>query len=110
MECCKRPNRSDVHLSRDEEAKAEEQTREYFDEMAPKRHSKPQRSEYSSNYVDALSRDDHDNPHPIPELVEFKRLEHNTQVRLSIHPIYIWHAIISEKTQGTNLYDYCKPP
>lgn len=78
MECCGRPNRSDVHLTRDEEAKIEEETREYFDGIAPKRHSKPLRSEYSSNYVDALPCDDANKP--MPELVEFRRLEDNTQV------------------------------
>ncbi|KAK4788920.1 hypothetical protein SAY86_020239 [Trapa natans] len=78
MECCKRPNRSDVHLSRDEEVKIQEETREYFDGIAPKRHSKPQRSEYSSSYVDALSNDGAADG-PIPELVEFRRLEDNHQ-------------------------------
>ncbi|OWM68761.1 uncharacterized protein LOC116211561 [Punica granatum] len=77
MESFRRPNRSDVHLSRDEEVKAEEETRDYFDGIAPKRHTKPRRSEDSSNYVDALSSNGVDNP--TPELVEFQRLEGSTQ-------------------------------
>ncbi|GAB2285790.1 hypothetical protein Dimus_020228 [Dionaea muscipula] len=64
-----RPNRSDIHLSKDEEAKIAEQTRDYFDGLAPSRHTKPQRSEYSSRYVDADTI-----PFP-PEYVEFQRLE-----------------------------------
>ncbi|GAV74485.1 hypothetical protein CFOL_v3_17965 [Cephalotus follicularis] len=73
-----RPNRSDIHLSTKEEAKIEEETREYFDGLAPKRHTKPQRSEYSTQYVDSLSIDNSNN-NPIPEYVEFQRLEHDSQ-------------------------------
>uniref|UniRef100_A0A7C9D906 Maternal effect embryo arrest 59 n=1 Tax=Opuntia streptacantha TaxID=393608 RepID=A0A7C9D906_OPUST len=69
-----RPNRSDIHLSKEEEETIEEETREYFDELAPKRHSKPQRSEHSSHYVDANTRSD-----IIPELAEFQRLENDPQ-------------------------------
>ncbi|XP_057953258.1 uncharacterized protein LOC131147734 [Malania oleifera] len=65
-----RPNRSDAHLSMEAETKIEEETREYFDGVVPKRHTKPQRSEYSSNYADALS-----NCNQIPEYDEFQRLE-----------------------------------
>ncbi|MBA0735618.1 hypothetical protein Gogos_019452, partial [Gossypium gossypioides] len=75
MECCRRPNRSDVHLSVEEEAKLEEQTRDFFDHTAPKRHTKPQRSDYSSNYVDALAAADSG----IPEYLEFQRLENDPQ-------------------------------
>ena len=78
MECCGRPNRSDAHLSREEEAKIESETREYFDGVTPKRHSKPQRSEYASQYVDVLPKDDKEGS--IPELVEFQRLENDSQV------------------------------
>jgi hypothetical protein len=74
MECSGRPNRSDIHLSAEEEAKLEAKAREYFDEAAPKRHTKPQRSEYSSKYVDVLSNNKESND-DIPELVEFQRLE-----------------------------------
>ncbi|KAE8039203.1 hypothetical protein FH972_011633 [Carpinus fangiana] len=74
MEGCGRPNRSDIHLSAEEEAKLEAKAREYFDEAAPKRHTKPQRSEYSSKYVDVLSNNKESND-VIPELDEFQRLE-----------------------------------
>ncbi|XP_059626539.1 uncharacterized protein LOC132269378 [Cornus florida] len=84
MECgnCQRPNRSDIHLSKEEEAKLEEETRDYFDGLAPKRHTKPQRSEYSSHYVDALSNpksNAHDEQNGIPEFVQFQRLENDSQ-------------------------------
>ena len=78
MEFCKRPSRSDAHVSVEEEAKQEEETRGYFEEIAPKRHSKPQRSEYSVQYVDALATKD--NQSFIPEYVEFQRLETDPQV------------------------------
>ncbi|XP_019449892.1 PREDICTED: uncharacterized protein LOC109355701 isoform X2 [Lupinus angustifolius] len=78
MECCKRPNRSDMHVSVEEEAIIEEETREYFDEIAPKRHTKPQRSEYSSQYVDAFS-NNNDGNQSLPELLEFQRLENDPQ-------------------------------
>lgn len=78
MECCGRPNRSDVHLSKEEEAKIEEATREHFDGLAPKRHSKPQRSEYSSNYTDTLFQEQDDGV--IPEYLEFQHLENDSQV------------------------------
>ena len=74
MECCRRPNRSDVHLSNEEESKLEEKTRQYFDGEAPKRHTKPQRSEYSTTYVDSLTVNGF-----IPELAEFQRLEGDPQ-------------------------------
>lgn len=73
MESCGRPNRSDVHLSAEEEAKLEAKARDYFDQSAPKRHTKPQRSEYASQYVDAVSNN------VIPELAEFQRLEDDPQ-------------------------------
>lgn len=69
-----RPNRSDIHLSKEEEERKQEETRDYFDELAPKRHSKPQRSEHSSNYVDANTTSD-----VIPELAVFQRLENDPQ-------------------------------
>lgn len=83
MECGGRPNRSDVHLPVEEEAKIEEKTREYFDGLAPKRHSKPNRSDYSSRYVDAFTNSDDFNG-TNPEQVEFQRLQDDPQVRLSV--------------------------
>ncbi|KAK9168231.1 hypothetical protein Syun_000371 [Stephania yunnanensis] len=72
-----RPSRSDVHLSQEEEAKIEEETRDYFDDLAPKRHSKPQRSEHSSQYSDSLSNDA-----LIPELTKFEHLESEDHKKL----------------------------
>ncbi|XP_057433885.1 uncharacterized protein LOC130726599 isoform X2 [Lotus japonicus] len=79
MECCGRPNRSDSHLSAEEEATIEAQTREYFEEGAPKRHTKPQRSEYSSQYVDNINGVSNDST---PEMLQFQRLENDPQEKL----------------------------
>ncbi|KAL4188453.1 hypothetical protein AMTRI_Chr08g202410 [Amborella trichopoda] len=49
-----RPSRSDEHLPREAELKMEEEIKHYFEDMAPKRHTKPQRSEYSSEYRDQI--------------------------------------------------------
>ncbi|GFQ00128.1 60S ribosomal protein l32-1 [Phtheirospermum japonicum] len=76
MEHSNRPNRSDVHLDPDEAEKVEAATRDYFDGVAPKRHTKPQRSEHTSTpYADALSSSDD----VIPEYVEFQHLEKDNQ-------------------------------
>lgn len=80
MESSIRPNRSDVHLPEEEAAKIEEATRDYFDGVAPKRHTKPQRSDYSEIYDDAFT-DEQDNSKEIPELAEFRRLENDSQVK-----------------------------
>ncbi|KAJ4849928.1 hypothetical protein Tsubulata_017846 [Turnera subulata] len=78
----KRPNRSDIHLSRDEEAKIEQETKSYFDAIAPKRHTKPQRSEYSTKYVDTLyTTTTNVDQNIIPEYVEFQRLEHDPEMQ-----------------------------
>lgn len=79
MESSIRPNRSDVHLPEEEAAKIEEAIRDYFDGVAPKRHTKPQRSDYSETYADAFT-DKQDNSKEIPELAEFQRLENDSQV------------------------------
>ncbi|KAJ0788188.1 hypothetical protein HanPI659440_Chr05g0188751 [Helianthus annuus] len=76
METCTRPSRSDAHLSRDEEAKIEGETRDYFDGLAPKRHTKPQRSEYAAQYVDAVPGDGEG---AIPEYTQFQHLEQNSE-------------------------------
>ncbi|XP_015873895.3 uncharacterized protein LOC107410922 isoform X1 [Ziziphus jujuba] len=79
--CGGRPNRSDIHLSRGEEAEIEATTRNHFDGITPKRHTKPQRSEYSSKYVDSLS---NGAQQCIPEFLEFQRLEnHPDQQKLN---------------------------
>lgn len=77
-----RPNRSDVHLTAEESAKLEAATRHYFDEAAPKRHTKPQRSEYSSAYIDALSAASAQDGADIPEYVQFQRLEKDDDQKL----------------------------
>lgn len=68
-----RPSRSDARLSNEEASKIEGETRDYFDGIAPQRHAKPQRSEYSAKYNDAQF-DGHEND-VIPEYLEFQHLE-----------------------------------
>ena len=70
-----RPNRSDAHLSPADEAVREAEVREDFDDAAPKRHTKPSRSEHSAVYTDALVPD---STHP--ELDKFQELEAHTEV------------------------------
>ena len=69
-------------MSKEQEAKIEEETREFFDGLAPKRHTKPQRSEHSSKYVDdhIVLSNGHDNNGAIPEYVVFQQLEYESQV------------------------------
>lgn len=71
------PNRSDAHLSAEDEAALEAEVREYYDDAAPKRHTKPSRSEHSAVYVDALVPDVGGNSHP--ELDKFQELEAHTE-------------------------------
>ncbi|KAJ4951718.1 hypothetical protein NE237_028550 [Protea cynaroides] len=68
-----RPSGTNVHLSEEEAAKTWEETRCHFDELAPKRHAKSQRSEYSSQYTDTLG----NSLDFIPELVRFQQLEND---------------------------------
>jgi len=89
MATCTRPNRSDAHLSRDEEAKIEGETRDYFDGLAPRRHTKPQRSEYAAQYVDVLSADQDDGH--TPEYTQFQHLEHNSEVCFLL--LYVFRLI-----------------
>jgi hypothetical protein len=80
------PNRSDAHLSAEDEAALEAEVREYYDDAAPKRHTKPSRSEHSAVYVDALVPDVGGNSHP--ELDKFQELEAHTEVsRVSSLPL-----------------------
>ncbi|KAL8191598.1 hypothetical protein R6Q57_028329 [Mikania cordata] len=76
METCTRPSRSDAHLSQEEEAKIEGETRDYFDGLAPKRHTKPQRSEYAAQYVDAHALPDDG---ASPEYAQFQHLEQTSE-------------------------------
>ncbi|OEL16383.1 hypothetical protein BAE44_0022602 [Dichanthelium oligosanthes] len=69
-----RPNRSDANLSPEDEEAREAEVREYFDDAAPKRHTKPSRSEHSALYADALVPD---SSHP--ELDKFQELEAHTE-------------------------------
>ncbi|MCL7037563.1 hypothetical protein MKW94_000611 [Papaver nudicaule] len=74
MELPMRPNRSDVHLSAEEETKIENETRKYFDDIAPKRVTKPQRSDYSSQSNDP----NYNNTNvTTPELTKFQELENH---------------------------------
>lgn len=80
-----RPNRSDAHLSAEDEATLEAKVREYYDDAAPRRHTKPSRSEHSAVYADALVPDDAaGNSHP--ELDKFQELEAHTEVSPSSFP------------------------
>jgi hypothetical protein len=78
MEENRRPNRSDTHLSAEEEAIIEAKTRHHFDEVAPKRHTKPQRSDYASQYVDNNVSDN-----TVPEMLQFQRLENDPREKVS---------------------------
>ncbi|KAK3151140.1 hypothetical protein QOZ80_3AG0242240 [Eleusine coracana subsp. coracana] len=69
-----RPDRSDARLSPEAEAAREAEVRGYFDGAAPKRHTKPSRSDHSAVYADALVPD---NSHP--ELDKFQELEAQTE-------------------------------
>uniref|UniRef100_A0A1D1Y6G5 UPF0176 protein Pro_1101 n=1 Tax=Anthurium amnicola TaxID=1678845 RepID=A0A1D1Y6G5_9ARAE len=71
-----RPDRSDAHLPPGEEARIAEEAREYFDGVAPKRHTKPQRSEHSDRYTDAFASSRGDG---IPELDRLRGLEADTE-------------------------------
>ncbi|GAY37924.1 hypothetical protein CUMW_032800 [Citrus unshiu] len=74
MERVRRPDRSDVHLSKEEEAKMEDEVRENFENLAPKRHTKPQRSDYSSQYVDAFANGSDSNQDEVTQ--EFQETEY----------------------------------
>ncbi|KAL9273079.1 Proliferating cell nuclear antigen-like protein [Drosera capensis] len=97
------PNRSDIHLTKDdEEEKIAEQTKEYFDGLAPKRHTKPQRSEYESRYVDA----DQGDTALIPELVALQRLR---SIILSeycrvLQKLVYGGTEVTEEFKGTDCY------
>ncbi|KAK8952407.1 hypothetical protein KSP39_PZI004120 [Platanthera zijinensis] len=71
-----RPDRSDAHLPPEEEARREEEARDYFGGIAPKRHTKPSRSDYSTFYSDDLPPSDCDS---IPELDKLRHLEDNQE-------------------------------
>ncbi|KAF5200178.1 maternal effect embryo arrest [Thalictrum thalictroides] len=93
-----RPNRSDVHVSLEEERKIEEKTREQFDAIAPKRHTKPQRSDYSSDSSDAHRNFDRDVN--IPELIKFQHLENDDPQKLNYN-----RSDATEEYVETDYYD-----
>uniref|UniRef100_A0A0A9DJA0 Uncharacterized protein n=1 Tax=Arundo donax TaxID=35708 RepID=A0A0A9DJA0_ARUDO len=74
-----RPDRSDARLSPEAEAAREAEVREYFDDAAPKRHSKPSRSDHSAVYTDALVPDRDGGANSHPELDKFQELEAHTE-------------------------------
>uniref|UniRef100_A0A453IFA4 Uncharacterized protein n=1 Tax=Aegilops tauschii subsp. strangulata TaxID=200361 RepID=A0A453IFA4_AEGTS len=74
-----RPSRSDAHLSPVDEAVRVDEVRGYYDGAAPKRHSKPSRSDHSAVYTDALAGPGADGSHP--ELDKFQDLEAHSEVR-----------------------------
>ncbi|XP_020107717.1 uncharacterized protein LOC109723682 [Ananas comosus] len=75
-----RPDRSDAHLTPEEEERREAEARDYFEGIAPKRHSKPSRSDYSSVYADSLPPSRRDDS--IPEHHKFQHLEANSGQKL----------------------------
>ncbi|KAJ4795812.1 Maternal effect embryo arrest 59 [Rhynchospora pubera] len=72
----RRPDRSDQSLPPEEAARIEAEVRDYFEKVAPKRHSKPPRSDPSDPYSDSLVSSD---PDLIPELDKLRRLESDPQ-------------------------------
>lgn len=77
----RRPSRSDEHLAVEEEARMEAEVREYFDDMNPKRHTKPSRSDPPDSLLHVL-----DNPDaPILELRKFQDLEAHSQSQVGIY-------------------------
>ncbi|XP_044362947.1 uncharacterized protein [Triticum aestivum] len=72
-----RPSRSDAHLSPVDEAVRVDEVRGYYDGAAPKRHSKPSRSDHSAVYTDALAGPGADGSHP--ELDKFQDLEAHSE-------------------------------
>ena len=70
----RKPSRSEELSSLEKQEQIEQKVKENFDAAAPKRHTKPQRSEYASQYTDKLfPQDSHDQQ--IPEYTKFQELE-----------------------------------
>lgn len=91
-----KPNRSDEHLPKEEENRIEEETREYFEGITPQRHTKPNRSEYSSSYKDQILPSDSNS---IPELNKLQELESHPD-KLECH-----NSHPSEEYVETGYYD-----
>ncbi|XP_073038051.1 uncharacterized protein [Primulina eburnea] len=93
-----KPNRSEVRLSGEAAAQVEAATRDYFDRLAPKRPTKPQRSEHDTNHADAsFSSSVNDS---IPELLQFQLLEEDTQKL----PVYCDNKADDEEFTETEYY------
>lgn len=86
-----RPSRSDAHLSPVDEATRVAEVREYYDDAAPKRHTKPSRSEHSAVYADALADDSH------PELDKLQQLEAHTGVQATVPPLHFNSGLVHQK-------------
>ncbi|XP_028550986.1 uncharacterized protein LOC110111910 isoform X3 [Dendrobium catenatum] len=71
-----RPERSDVHLPPEEAKIIEEETRRYFEEMIPKRHPKPARSDPDGFARDLGQSDGDSTP---PELQKLQELNAEQQ-------------------------------
>lgn len=73
----------------------EDEVRENYENLAPKRHSKPQRSDYSSQYVDAFANGSDSNQ----EYSQFQHLQANDSQKL------IWNGSeVTEEFQETEYY------
>nr|CAB3465071.1 unnamed protein product [Digitaria exilis] len=70
-----RPARSDAHLSPEEAARVEAEVRGYFDSVAPRRPSKPSRSDPSEDAGAEADAGDHD----LPEVRKLRDLEAKPQ-------------------------------
>ncbi|KAF3334101.1 hypothetical protein FCM35_KLT20705 [Carex littledalei] len=72
----RRPDRSDQSLPPEEAARIEAEVRDYFETVAPKRPSKPPRSDPSDAHSYSIGSSD---PDSIPELDKLRRLESDPQ-------------------------------
>lgn len=82
MATAQRPARSDAHLPPEEAARIEAEVRGYFAKVAPRRHTKPSRSDCDNDDA-ASSSDALQYPLdqlPIPELEKLRRLVSDPQV------------------------------
>jgi hypothetical protein len=90
-----RPARSDPHLPPEEAARVEADVRGYFESVAPKRPTKPPRSDPSEDAGAGGDAGDHD----LPELHKLRDLEAEPQVSGVFFPSSSWYYN----------YEYCCP-
>ena len=69
----RKPSRSDELNSIEEQLEAEQKIKDQFDAIAPERHTKPQRSDYSNQYTDTFHY--RSSGADIPEYTKFQELE-----------------------------------